>query len=76
MTLPRLMRRAEVMRMLGISSSTLHRWRDAGLIPPPLPGTARYDREAIERALDRARGAAGPSAPTLGERAGKWARSA
>lgn len=74
---PRLLRRVEVMRMLGISSSTLHRWRESGLIPPPLPGTARYDREAIEAALDRARGQQGTStAPTLAERATRWAKSA
>jgi len=38
-------------------------------------GTARWDRLAIERALDRAAGTEEPSAPTLAERAARWERS-
>lgn len=73
---PRLLRKPEVLTMLGVSASTLRRWQESGIVPPPLPGTARWDRLAIERALDRARGVAEPSAPTLSERAAKWAKSA
>ena len=73
---PRLLRRAEVLRLLGISASTLHRWRGAGIVPPPLPGTARWDRVAIERVLDRASAVKEPSAPTLSERAASWGKSA
>lgn len=71
----RLLRKPEVLAMLGVSASTLHRWQQAGIVPPPLPGTARWDRLAIERALDHARGVAEPSPPTLSERAAKWVRS-
>jgi len=56
MTQPRLMRRLEVMAYLGIGSSTLYRWIDEGRIPKPLPGTERWDRIALDAALDKVAG--------------------
>ncbi len=72
---PRLLRRAQVLELLQVGSSTLARWIEKGIIPPPVAGTARWDRLAIERALDRAAGTEEPSAPTLAERAARWERS-
>jgi hypothetical protein len=71
---PRLLSREQLLKLLNISSSTFARWRAAGLLPDPLPGTKRWDRLAIERALDRAGSAAERRAPTLAERAGQWVR--
>ena len=69
---PRLLRRAQVLELLQVSSSTLARWIERGIVPPPVDGTARWDRLAIERALDRVCQVAEPSPPTLTERATRW----
>jgi len=31
-------------------------WRAKGIVPPPIPGTTRWDRKALDAALDRASG--------------------
>jgi hypothetical protein len=31
-------------------------WRAKGIVPPPIPGTNRWDRKALDAALDRASG--------------------
>jgi hypothetical protein len=31
-------------------------WRAKGIVPPPIPGTNRWDRKALDLALDRASG--------------------
>lgn len=31
-------------------------WRSKGIVPGPIPGTARWDRKALDAALDRASG--------------------
>jgi len=72
---PRLLRRAQVLELLNVRSSTLARWIERGIIPPPIDGTARWDRLAIERALDRAGQVAEPSPPSLAERASRWEKS-
>lgn len=76
----RLMTKAQVRDLLGgIANSTLSRWIDAGLVPGPLPGTLRWDRVAVERALDRASGladAASSEEEALIARARSWGASA
>lgn len=68
MTLPRLFTRDELREYLGgISSSTLARWIDDGKIPGPLSGTTRWDRAAVDRALDRASGLTQPQSGS-----GEW----
>jgi len=32
------------------------RWRQKGIVPPAIPGTNRWDRKALDAALDRASG--------------------
>lgn len=71
MTAPRLLSRAELMTYLGgISSSTLARWIDGKRIPGPVAGTTRWDRIAVDAALDRASGLA--QRPAAGEWQGAW----
>lgn len=52
----RTLKRLEAMAYLGVGSSTFYRWQRRGLIPGPLPGTERYDRAAIDAALNKASG--------------------
>lgn len=49
----RLISAAEVRRYLGVDGTTLARMRRAGSAPLPVPGTKKYDFEAVKRALDR-----------------------
>jgi hypothetical protein len=38
-------------------------WRAKGIVPPPIPGTARWDKKALDAALDRASGIVPTSSP-------------
>lgn len=53
---PRLISKREVAAYLGYSEKSLEKLIAQGIIPPPLPGTHRFDRRAIDAALDRASG--------------------
>jgi hypothetical protein len=40
----------------GVTVATFARWVSEGRVPKPLPGTRRWDRKAIDLALDKASG--------------------
>jgi hypothetical protein len=40
-------------------------WRSKGIVPGPIPGTTRWDRKALDAALDRASGLVSESAPEM-----------
>lgn len=40
-------------------------WRAKGIVPGPIPGTARWDRKALDASLDRASGLVSESAAEL-----------
>ncbi|MCP1852102.1 MULTISPECIES: helix-turn-helix transcriptional regulator [unclassified Bradyrhizobium] len=63
----RLMTGAQAAAYLGITTVTLAKWVAAGIVPPPLPGTRRWDRKAIDLALDKASGIAVPPSITSEE---------
>ncbi|MBX9934421.1 MAG: hypothetical protein K2Y56_23390 [Methylobacterium sp.] len=42
-------------------------WRRRGIVPGPIPGTQRWDRKAIDRALDRRSGLFNDAAPSIDE---------
>ncbi|MCA6114294.1 hypothetical protein J6524_05035 [Bradyrhizobium sp. WSM 1738] len=41
------------------------RWRQKGIVPDAIPGTNRWDRKALDAALDRASGLVSDSAEEL-----------
>jgi hypothetical protein len=47
---------------LGLTPAAFHKWVTEGRIPKPLPGTRRWDRKAIDLALDRISGIESPAA--------------
>lgn len=49
---PRCLSREEAAAYCGVSPQAFDQWRKHGLIPGPLPGTRRWDRKAIDQALD------------------------
>jgi excisionase family DNA binding protein len=53
---PRLISKREVAAYLGYSEKSLEKLVAAGVIPGPIAGTHRFDRRAIDAALDRASG--------------------
>jgi len=56
MTTPRLMSGAEAAAYLGLTPASFAKWVADGRAPKPLPGTRRWDRKAIDLALDKASG--------------------
>lgn len=69
---PRLMSGTDTAAYCGITLATLATWVAAGQLPKPLPGTRRWDRKAVDAALDWASGIA-PPALSEGEAAlEKW----
>lgn len=52
----------EAAKYCGVSESTFKKWQADGLVPRPWPGTRRYDRKALNQALDRMSGIK-PSSP-------------
>ena len=53
---PRVLTKAQAAAYCGIKVDTMSDWIARGLIPGPLPGTARWDRADIDRHLDMASG--------------------
>jgi predicted DNA-binding transcriptional regulator AlpA len=61
MTAPRLLSGADAAAYCGVAPATFSKWVAEGTVPKPLPGTRRWDRKAIDLALDKASGI--PSVP-------------
>ncbi len=58
-TTPRLLSKMDAARYLGYATTdSLQNLINLGVIPGPIPGTARFDRRAIDAALDRISGLA------------------
>ena len=55
---PRGMTRDDAAAYCSLSPSTWDRWVSDGRMPPPVPGTHRWDRRAIDLAWDRLSGIA------------------
>jgi predicted DNA-binding transcriptional regulator AlpA len=52
----RLYSRTQAATYCGLSKQAFSAWVKTGRLPPPLIGTARWDRKAIDAALDRLSG--------------------
>jgi hypothetical protein len=50
---PRLLTRLQAARYCGLSPSGFGKWVAAGRMPRALPGTRRWDRQAVDAALDQ-----------------------
>lgn len=48
--------RAEVGELCGLTPAAVSAWVRKGILPPPIAGTQRFDRRAVEKALDNAAG--------------------
>lgn len=65
---PRGFTRADAARYCRISPATFSRWVKLGRMPPPIPGTRRWDRDAIDSLLD----GVNSRAPSLNDAGRKW----
>lgn len=50
---PRGLTRDDSAEYCGIDPATFDNWRHSGKLPGPIPGTKRWDRKALDLALDR-----------------------
>jgi len=66
---PRLMTGPEAAAYLGVTPASFSKWVADGRAPKPLPGTRRWDRKAIDAALDKISGI--PPAPVSKEDRGE-----
>ncbi len=76
---PRLMTRSEAAGYCGLSPEGFSSWISSGKLPPPLPGTRRWDRRALDLSLDRLSGMTQSDASpvsALDERRARHARPA
>ena len=55
-TQPRGLAREDAAAYCGLSPEGFDEWVRRGIVPGPIPGTQRWDRKAIDLALDRASG--------------------
>jgi hypothetical protein len=58
---PRLLSGIDAAAYLSVTPATFSKWVAAGTVPPPVPATRRWDRKAIDLALDKASGIVAPS---------------
>lgn len=65
---PRGLTREDAAEYCGVTAWTLDKYVQRGLLPGPMPGTKRWDRKALDIALDQLSNIAAPSAP----KAGRW----
>ena len=56
LTRPRILTKRQAAEYCGLSLSGYQAWVDQGFVPGPLPGTKRFDRLAIDRAIDELSG--------------------
>lgn len=68
---PRLIGRQEAAAYCGISPTCFSMWVSTHKMPPPIPGTRKWDKRAIDAKLDAISGLA-PSAQE--DEFGKWER--
>jgi hypothetical protein len=54
--LPRLIGRKDAAAYLDIAESTFSMWVATHKMPPPIPGTRKWDRKAIDARLDEISG--------------------
>ncbi|MDI3564945.1 AlpA family transcriptional regulator [Bradyrhizobium sp. Arg816] len=71
---PRLMTGREAAAYCGVTVATWAKWVALGIVPPPLPGTRRWDRKALDLALDKMSGIESAIAPQEEDPLEKWIR--
>lgn len=75
MTSPRLLSGSDAAAYFGVTPATFTKWVSAGTAPPPIPNTRRWDRKALDLALDKASGIVAPSiVPDTQEIEDAWER--
>lgn len=53
---PRCLTREQAAEYCGLTPEGFSAWQRQGIVPGPIPGTKRWDRKALDAALDRASG--------------------
>lgn len=72
MTSPRLISGADAAAYCGVALATWSKWVSDGIMPKPVEFTRRWDRKAIDLALDKASGIVAPSIVPQEDEFSKW----
>lgn len=72
---PRLMSGATAAAYCGVMPATWSKWVASGVMPKPVEFTRRWDRKAIDLALDKSSGIATPSVASQGDEFATWKAS-
>ena len=72
---PRLMTGTEAAEYCGLTLGTFLKWVEDGRVPRALPGTRRWDRKALDLALDKASGIVAPSIAPADDAFSEWERA-
>ncbi|MEQ4600244.1 MAG: hypothetical protein ABN488_21025 [Methylobacteriaceae bacterium] len=72
---PRGMTREDAAAYCSLSPAAWDRWVSAGRMPPPVPGTHRWDRKAIDLAWDRLSGISSTAITASDAAVAKWRAS-
>ena len=59
----RCLTREQAAEYCGLTPEGFSAWQRQGIVPGPIPGTKRWDRKALDAALDRASGLRHAEAP-------------
>jgi hypothetical protein len=71
---PRLLSGSDAAAYCGVTPATFSKWVATGIAPKPLPGTRRWDRKAIDLAIDKVSGIKPPPAEPEEDEFTKWKR--
>lgn len=71
---PRCLTREQAAEYCGVSPSGFSAWQRQGLVPGPIPGTNRWDRKALDAALDKASGLREAGGSTVNDEVEEWFR--
>lgn len=71
---PRLLTRTQAAEYCGLKPSGFDKWIASGKLPRPLAGTRRWDRKALDLALDQLSGITASAVPSEEDEADRWFR--
>ncbi|GLI24561.1 hypothetical protein GGQ86_004258 [Xanthobacter flavus] len=71
---PRCLTLQQAANYCALTRSGFSAWQRQGIVPGPIPGTKRWDRKALDAALDKASGLREAGGPPVNDEVEEWFR--